>query len=392
LLVVGVLLVLSAVVLVSCRPGFERGPAVLNAILYPTPPLVRVALAVASEAKDLVVATDGGYEVADGETGEVLATGKRLPAVGVSASGSGLRLGEQALASEAVRLRSLVGDPLRVNGRPYLGDLLCFRDGDAVTLVNELDVESYVAGVLAAEMPLTFDGEALKAQSVAARTYVLYEAKTGSSPFYDVLATEAAQVYKGLSVATGRARRLVQATRGIILTVDGRTFPTYYHSTCGGRTTEVGQVWPSMRLEPLRGVPCGYCMGSPAYRWAVEFPAERIARALADRELFTGPVEDVTVTRRAPSGYATELEVSGPQGRRRLGAYAFRLALGGHRLKSTNFSVARTPRGCRFLGRGFGHGVGLCQWGAQGMAQAGWTYGEILARYYPGSQLARIYP
>lgn len=392
LLVVGALGLVGGAFLVSCRQVFERRPGVLEAILYSTPPLVRVALVRGSTAKDLVVATSGAYEVTDSQTGRVLARGPRLRLAGVSASGVGLRLGGSTFATSAVRVRSVAGKPFRVSGTAYQGDLLCFRDGEAVTLVNELDVEEYVAGVLAAEMPLRFEDEALKAQVVAARTYVLYEAKTASSPLYDVLATEASQVYRGLVVATRRARRLVRATRGIICTVDGLTFPTYFHSTCGGHTTEVSEVWPSIRLEPLRGVPCGYCKDSPAYQWTVEVPAEEVAQALTGRGLFTGPVTGIAVTRRTASGYAGELQVSGPQGRRRMNAYGFRLALGSRLLKSTNFRVVPTGGGFRFQGRGFGHGVGLCQWGAQGMAQAGWNYREILTHYYPGSQLVRIYP
>jgi len=398
LLLVCASFLLGGVLLVSCRPGVERGPTVLEAVLYPTPPAVRVALVVGSTVGDICVATDGPYQVTDNRTGRVLAGGRRLPAVGVSASGSGVRLGGSTFVSPEVRVHPVNGDPLRVNGSSYLGDLLCFRSngsggvGEAMTVVNELDVEDYVVGVLGAEMPLRFGDEALKAQAVAARTYVLYEAKTASSPLYDVLATEASQVYRGLVISTGRARKLVRATRGVICTVDGLTFPTYFHSTCGGHTTAVSDVWPSLHLKPLRGVPCGYCTGSPAYRWTVDIPAEEVARGLAERGLFTGPVTGIVVTQRASSGYAKQVEVSGAEGRRLLGAYTFRMALGGHRVKSTNFTIVRTGRGFHFQGRGFGHGVGLCQWGAQGMAQAGRNYREILAHYYPGSQLVRIYP
>ncbi len=392
LLVVGALGLVGGAFLVSCRQVFERRPGVLEAILYSTPPMVRVALVLGSTAEDLVVATSGAYEVTDSQTGRVLARGPRLRLAGLSASGMGLRLGGSTFATSAVRVRSVAGKPFRVSGTAYQGDLLCFRKGEAVTLVNELDVEEYVAGVLAAEMPLRFEDEALKAQVVAARTYVLYEAKTASSPLYDVLATEASQVYRGVAVATRRARRLVRATRGIICTVDGLTFPTYFHSTCGGHTTEVSEVWPSIRLEPLGGVPCGYCKGSPAYQWTVDVPAEEVAEALTGRGLFTGPVTGIAVTRRTASGYAGELQVSGPQDRRRMNAYRFRLALGSRLLKSTNFRLVPTGGGFRFQGRGFGHGIGLCQWGAQGMAQAGWNYREILTHYYPGSQLVRIYP
>jgi stage II sporulation protein D len=123
----------------------------------------------------------------------------------------------------------------------------------------------------------------------------------------------------------------------------------------------------------------------------VEVPAEEVARALAGRGLFSGAVTNVRVTRRGVGGFATEVEVTGPGKRARLGAYAFRLAVGAYRLQSTNFEVTPTATGFLFQGCGFGHGVGLCQWGAQGMAQAGWNYREILLHYYPGSRLVRVY-
>jgi len=384
--------VLSGVCLVSCRGGLERGPQVLDALMYPAPPLVRVALVVGSAAQNLVVAMDGPCDVVDTGTGRVYASAPRLPLAGIAVGERGLRLGEQSFPATALRLRPRSSEPFRLNGDPYAGDLLCFRAGDALTLVNELDVESYLAGVLGAEMPLKFADEALKAQAVAARTYVLYEAKTApTSLLYDVVATEASQVYKGLSVASGRARGLVEATTGVIVTLDGRVFPTYFHSTCGGHTTDVSSVWPSARLGPLSGVPCGFCTASPHYRWTVEVTADEVARALAERGLFSGAVTNVTVTRRGVAGFATEVEVTGPGRRTRVGGYAFRLAVGAYRLKSTNFEVTPTASGFLFQGRGFGHGVGLCQWGAQGMAQAGWNYREILVHYYPGSRLVRIY-
>lgn len=383
---------LCVMLLVSCRPGWERGPDVLDAVLYPNPPLIRVALAVGSAAEDVVVAAEGRCQVLEAETGTLLWEGSGLATSGVSVTGGGLRIGERRFAAEGLRVRPLGGAPLRVNGNSYPGDLLCFRDGDTVTLVNEVDLESYLTGVLGAEMPLWFEDEALKAQAVAARTYALYEAKTAASPFYDLTATEASQVYHGLTPATRRARRLVRATRGIILTTHGRTFPAYYHSTCGGHTTDAEDLWPGLRLGVLRGVPCGYCGGSPHYRWTVEFGAPEVGQALAEAGLFEGPVTDIKVTRRAASGYAVQVEVRGPRGRRRLPAYTFRSALGTRRLKSTNFTVVRTGRGFRFEGRGYGHGVGLCQWGAQGMAQAGYNYREILTHYYPGAELVRIYP
>ncbi len=382
-----------AALLVSCQPGLERGPAVLEAILYSGPPLVRVALARSSEAGELTVACDGAYQVTEEASGQLRDSGSKLPLSTLAASGRGFRIGQGTFASEAIRLRASEDRPLRFRGNAYAGDLLCFRVGDGITVVNELDVESYLTGVLAAEMPLYFDDDALKAQVVASRTYALYEAKTANSPLYDLGATEAAQVYRGLSVSNSRVQRLVEATRGVILTVEGRTFPAYFHSTCGGCTTDVKDVWPSrLRLDVLRGVSCNHCRASPAYRWSVTIPAQQVAEALAGRELFSGPVTDVRVTGRADSGFATEVAVSGPQGTRRLGAYAFRLALGGRRVKSANFTITRTSAGFLFHGRGFGHGVGLCQWGAQGLAREGRNYREILTYYYPGAQLMRIYP
>jgi len=380
------------VLVVSCRPGFQRAPGVVDAMLYETPPLVRVALVVRGAGGAAAVASGGPYLLADCATGKVLASGSRLPLSSISAGGSGLRIGGREFASSSLRLRPRGSKPLALNGSSYAGDLLFFRDAAGVTVVNELDVERYVDGLLAAEMPLYFDDDALKAQAVAARTYVLYEAKTSTSPYYDVVSTQQSQVYKGLSAATRKARRLVSKTRGIILTVKGKTFPTYFHSTCGGHTNDVSDVWPSVSIGPLRGVPCGYDQHSRVYRWQVTVPAAELARALEERQLFSGPVEDVTVTRRADSAYATRVQVRGPRGKRELNAYDFRMALASKGLKSACFWVSRSASGFVFQGRGWGHGVGLCQYGADGMGRQGYNYRQILAHYYPGAQFVRIYP
>jgi stage II sporulation protein D len=383
---------LVAVLAVSCRPGFERDLSIVDALQYRTPPMVRVGLVVKGVEGQASVACSGPYVLADGATGRVVASGTFLPPSGVSPRGMGIRVGVADFPSTKLRLRATGGEPLRLNGSAYAGDLLIFRDGPAVTLVDELDVETYLEGVLAAEMPLYFDDAALKAQVVAARTYVLFEAKTAHSPYYDVVNTQQSQVYQGLSAAKPKARKMVARTRGVILALDGKTFPAYFHSTCGGHTTNVSDVWPSVSLKPLRGVNCGYDEHSRYHTWEATVSAGEVARRLAARDLFRGAVENVKVSKRARSGYATRVVVEGPRGRREMSAYQFRLALDSQGVRSACFEVKRSSAGFVFTGHGWGHGVGLCQFGADGMGRKGYSYTQILAHYYPGATLMRIYP
>lgn len=294
---------------------------------------------------------------------------------------------------------------LSIGSNRYKGRLRVVRDGSTLCAVNVLDIEDYLPGVLRGELPRNWRPEAFKAQAVASRTFALYEkGRRGADVLYDVRATVASQVYRG---EDGNGSDLpaaaVEQTRGQVLTLDGSFVHAYFSSTCGGKTERPSLCW---KAEPdtaaLSGAECGFCRGSPTYRWGpVVWAKDKIMvklrrKAPAEFGRSFGELASIAVAGRSATGRPAELLLTGSQGATvRVNAYDFRLWVseGEARpaiLPSSFFEIAESGSNLSFTGRGFGHGVGLCQYGAEGQAAAGANYQQILARYYPGSALVRL--
>jgi stage II sporulation protein D len=176
-----------------------------------------------------------------------------------------------------------------------------------------------------------------------------------------------------------------RSTRGVVLLVDSRVFPAYYHSTCGGATVGAVEVFGGPGLPALAGVPCGSCEHAPRRRWEVRVPAASLAAAGIGRP------RRITVTSRTPSGRAERLGLEGGE-TTSVGAADLRSRLPSPALPSTWIeSVSPVRGGFLFRGRGYGHGVGLCQYGAAGRAARGWSAEDILRDYYPGASVSRLY-
>jgi len=278
-------------------------------------------------------------------------------------------------------------------------------DGGRLRVVNHVDIETYVACVLPGEMPARFHHEAQRAQTVAIRTYVLYEMATRPHRPYDVRATEASQVYHGLPADYSRARAITDATRGIVGTwssPDGeRVLCTFYSSCCGGMTQNVSNIKRTFAPTPplAGGVRCD-CYKSAkgkTYRWSAasmsksEVTSKLVARYPELGKL--GRIERISVLDRTQAGRPKLLELVGAGGgSARIISEDFRLAVGSRVLRSTQCDIRNEPERFVFAnGRGFGHGVGMCQWGAEAMAQAGERAGTILKHYYPTMHLTRAY-
>lgn len=278
---------------------------------------------------------------------------------------------------------------LSVAGRPYRGDLvLHLRDGRLV-VVNEIDLEEYLYGVVPQEVPRSWSDEVIKAQCVVARTFALSRRNPDPNAAWDLDDSTLSQMYGGYAKEDERVNRLVDRTAGEVLYYEGRPAVAYYHSTCGGRTEDAAEVWGG-RVFYLRSVPCPWCVASPYSRWVLRISAER----LADRLRGAGPFEarslEVRVLSVNASGRVSSVEVSDATGRRRvLRGNEFRSLVGNGDLRSLAFTVVRQADEFVFQGRGWGHGVGLCQWGAKALSDAGVDYRRILSHYYPGTKLVR---
>ena len=251
----------------------------------------------------------------------------------------------------------------------------------------ELRLEDYVAGVVAGEMPASFPAEALKAQAVAARSYALtrkIEAQAAARAF-DIGAGVLAQVFSREPGPAARAA--AAATAGEVLALGVEPVEAYFHASCGGRT-EGGLAALGRDLPYLRSVPCGHCDGAPKVAWSVKIPARELGKAAG----LGVPASGARVATRTASGRAERVEISAGERKVLVAASDLRQRLGFSRLPSLAFEIHKPWWGDFVLeGRGQGHGAGLCQWGAAGMAREGRTYREILEHYYPGVEIVRMY-
>jgi len=298
----------------------------------------------------------------------------------VSAPDGGLRLDGVAVPGPEAEL--LPNEDRFVLGTSaYRGSLtMKARSGGRVRAINVVDPEQYVGSVVGSEMYSRWPLEALMAQAVAARTFMLH---TVADRGYMVPADMA---YRGVGAESRAARLATGLTEGIVLTYDGRVLPAYFHSTCGGRTVAADRVFAMEPLPPLQGVDCPWCRGSHWYEWRFELAGEVVAELLEIPGL--EEVRAIQPLDAEPDGYARYVLINDE---RKLAAGALRRALGGNRMRSTRFSVSSAGGVFTFEGRGYGHGVGLCQWGARGLARAGRTWQEILLHYYPGAAIQKAY-
>jgi len=301
-----------------------------------------------------------------------------------------LAAGRSALVVDGARVGTRwapSGDgPWQVGTRRYRGALELTSAPGRIRVVNRIGLEDYVVATVGGEMPASWPVEALRAQAVATRTYALYQReRSGAEPF-DLRATEQSQVYRGIEAESATTRRAAADTRGQILTHAGRPILAAFHSTAGGRTASAAEVW-GRGLPYLGSIEVDHEEEAPFTYWRTVFPADTVAGALASLGFEPGRLERIEIAARTESGRVARLIAEG--GARRLEVAGDRLRSLVERLglRSTLFDVRETPQGFAFVGSGYGHGVGMSQWGAREWARRGASYQRILARFYPGARL-----
>ncbi|HQU12750.1 MAG TPA: SpoIID/LytB domain-containing protein, partial [Thermodesulfobacteriota bacterium] len=276
---------------------------------------------------------------------------------------------------------------LRVGKREVAGRVrLLARRGDLLA-VAVVPLEAYVAAVLSREAPRRFHPEALAALAVAVRTYAAGAAAKPRDPAYDVVGSVEDQVFDGMDGVAAVFREAADRTRGLVVLYRGELARTVYHSTCGGRTESAEYAW-GKDIPYLRSQLCDDCADSPVYRW--EYRMSGVEGRRVARELGVPPGKDlrIAVTGRTPTGRAIRVRVSSGGVSRELQAAEFRKAAGYARVRSLKMEIVAAAGEWRITGEGWGHGVGMCQFGANGMARRGAGFREILARYYPGTDIS----
>ncbi len=292
--------------------------------------------------------------------------------------------------SRPLRIRPK-GAVIALNGRRYRGWMEIRKKKNGLLLVvNELDLEDYLKSVVPSEMPHTWKFEAIEAQAVASRTYALYRKRHAGTRPYDLLATQDSQVYDGIRSEQASADHAVDETRGIVIVYQGEIIPAFYHSSCGGHTANAEELW-GIDEPYLKGVDCD-CQAISKYgQWERRIGKEQIIRALRREGHRITDIITMRIGALTTNGRVKDLIIRHPGGSLRVKAEPLRAALGNDLLPSVFYELQFENGTAVFSGRGRGHGVGLCQWGAERMAEEGHGYMAILAHYYPGVDLLRLY-
>ncbi len=365
----------------------------------------------------------GGEQVLVGGAGRVVATAGDRAAfrldgeqVAIRPDGNAVRVGADGARFDVLRLASLEREAhVTVDGRPYRGVVEIFTGGGGVTVVNRVSLETYLAGVVALELGRG-DGigrAALEAQAIVSRTYALKNRGKFQGQGFDLRAGVSDQAYGGVGAETAEARAAVRSTFGQVLRYRGDVITPFFHSTCGGSTASPEEAFRTVRRTPyLRPVSDrrgdgAYCDISPRFRWTVEWDGpglhdilrRTVPAVLGIEATLIDEIRDLRVHRAGPSGRVTDLRVRVTSGEIPVTGPDLRWVLrqpDGQALGSTAVALTVERRDGRVAaasaqGGGWGHGVGMCQWGAVGRARAGQDARTILTTYFPGTRIDRWY-
>lgn len=268
-------------------------------------------------------------------------------------------------------------------GRRYRGTYSTTSSGQ---IVSTIPLEHYLYSVVSREMPSSWPASALQAQAIIARTYVLQRSNPRRE--YDLVPSEADQVYTGIDAEHAQTSAAVDATSGKVLRFADGFAEALYSSCCGGHTESNAGAWGGAPLPYLQGVQCGHCNDSPWYTWKQEIPFARFAQVLSSPLAQVGAVSSISPDAPDASGRSQFWTFTGSTGTQRVKAADIRRALGTRALPSLlvrSVALSQADQRVTIEGGGLGHGVGLCQWGARGMALAGAAAADIIAYYYPGT-------
>ncbi len=258
-------------------------------------------------------------------------------------------------------------DIIGFNGKKYRGELIIYKTSDSkFQIINKVNVEDYLRGVVPCELRVD-EFEALKAQAVIARSFSLSKVKGNR---YDLKATVADQVYGGMEAEIKTTDKAINETCGIVCTYKGEVINAMYSSTCGGKTQDG-------RKPYLESKTCQFCKFSPHYRWESEHPLSAF-----------GKVKSIRVSKRDRSRRIELVKITSDDGNQSIRGEELRAKLG---LKSRFLDIRMKGDKIKISGKGYGHGIGLCQYGAIGMARKGYKYESILKYYYKGIRVEKIY-
>ena len=368
----------------------------VSLLLYPLAvqagniPTVRVALSL--KASEVKLSASQTFHISFSE-------GKRFPLEKTTIVRS--NSGHLLINGRRIKESSVVIDPGKVNIRLSIdssqvgkstpswvvrGDIVITAKGSRLLVVNKIDLEKYVAGVVGSEISPEWHEEVLKVQAVAARTYVLHKKLLSEQLPYDVVASTQDQVYTGSKQVNGLVVDAVNATWGQVITYEGRPIFAAYSSTAAGPTEDALNVWDK-DLPYLKGVDCPFDEESPRYTWETTVPFNLFEQSLRNEGLALGAMATLVPYTYTRAGRVNEVRILHSKGELIVRGQDLRRIIGYSKIRSTQFHIESIGREVIFTGKGAGHAVGLCQWGAKEMAELGYRYQSILQYYYPGTDL-----
>lgn len=281
-------------------------------------------------------------------------------------------------ADERIGMLDSIKGELLIGYTRYKGNIEVWRGTKSIYLISEMPIEEYIEGVVMSELSEDWETEAIKAQAVIARTYALYQKSINSNRKFHLTSSVQHQLFSGNN-SDIRVSSIVKSTEAEVLTFNGQIIEAFYHSTCGGKTESSEEVFG--RKHPyLKSVKSG-CNLSPYQSWSRKIPFSEIGNALGIKD-----IRDIKIKSFTSSGRVKELAII-TDSNETIPATEFRKKLGWKRIPSTDFTLKVDSDSVILEGRGYGHGVGLCQWGSREMARKGRTYKEILSYYYPGTTI-----
>jgi stage II sporulation protein D len=278
---------------------------------------------------------------------------------------------------------------LSCNSKSFRGDMIIYCVRDSIMVVNRLELDKYLYGVLPCEVSHSWDKEILKAQAVAARTFAIYNRLKNTIPEYDLDSGVASQVYKGRDVEAKSTNDAIDETSGEVLAYNGDVIQAFFHANSGGKTASSEEVWGG-KNDYLVSVDDPYSQQSKGYKWNYKISRTKLSSIISNNKPGIGTIYEMFITDRTDSNRVNKIKIKGSDGEMMIKAKDIRAWIGVDQLRSTNFTISLNDDSFVFDGFGWGHGVGLSQEGARELAKEGRTYKEILFYYYKNVKIKKI--
>ena len=373
--------------LIFCAPVFSISSLLPTSLPVPAemPHSINIALLV--NVPSASISTDGSYmlKISDASIYEK----KPLHAV-IEANIAGIKVNDHLYKTDRMTITVSTGS-IQVGKRRYARQIQILKKSESkLIVINQIAIDEYLKGVLPLEVHPDWSMESLKAHAVISRTFALFKVIEKKDQDYALVDTVQSQVYGGSLFYKESTNRAIELTKGEILTSNGMIFPSYFHASCGGRTASADQIWAVEPNPVLKGVVCNFCKGTRHWRWALKMPLKKIEKLLQEKGYPAKNLLDIQFAGREQSGRATKVILKYKLSTLVIRADDFRAWIGYDELKSLKASVSVKNNLAYFVGYGWGHGIGFCQWGSKVQAEAGKSYRDILEFYFPGSKIKKV--